>query len=143
MAICDYSLQSVQTRKAAVGDKLKTAAFGTGTTGFTDPDAPIMDRVAVCLLPGTELAFAEPVAISEIYGCYNKEFKETAHTLARFRQINKDDKFRHHDALEFPDGSIVLLTDLALHQTVTVLQLPAAPMDEHEAEEQRRVEYAG
>jgi hypothetical protein len=32
----------------------------------------------------------------------------------------------HHDALEFPDGQIVLVTRLTPGQTATVLQLPAA-----------------
>ena len=30
----------------------------------------------------------------------------------------------HHDALEFPDGQMVLLTDLRVGQRATVLQLP-------------------
>jgi hypothetical protein len=33
----------------------------------------------------------------------------------------------HHDALEFPDGKIVLLTHLCKGQRATVLQLPARP----------------
>jgi hypothetical protein len=32
--------------------------------------------------------------------------------LARFRQINKG-RPEHHDALEFPDGNVVLLTSCA------------------------------
>jgi hypothetical protein len=34
----------------------------------------------------------------------------------------------HHDALEFPDGHIVLLTQLCEGQHATVLQLPARPL---------------
>ena len=48
------------------------------------------------------------------------------HKTAIFRQINKDDPATHHDALEFPDGRIALLTFLKEGQTATVLQLPAA-----------------
>jgi hypothetical protein len=33
----------------------------------------------------------------------------------------------HHDALEFPDGKMVLLTDLWESQEATLLQLPAQP----------------
>jgi hypothetical protein len=33
----------------------------------------------------------------------------------------------HHDALEFPDGQIVLLTNLRVGQCATVLQLPVQP----------------
>jgi hypothetical protein len=46
---------------------------------------------------------------------------------AVFRQINKDKACSHHDALEFPDGQIVLLTTLGPGQRATVLQLPAEP----------------
>ena len=33
------------------------------------------------------------------------------HATAIFRQVNKNEPRRHHDALEFPDGRIVLLTE--------------------------------
>jgi hypothetical protein len=36
---------------------------------------------------------------------------------------------RDHDALEFPDGQIVLLTFLSEGQQATVLQLPAAAVE--------------
>ena len=49
----------------------------------------------------------------------------------------------HHDALEFPDGQIVLLTSLREGQQATVLQLPARPTTAREAEEQRRVAFSG
>ena len=48
------------------------------------------------------------------------------HKTAIFRQINQDREMVHHDALEFPDGQIVLLTFLSEGQQATVLQLPAA-----------------
>ena len=44
----------------------------------------------------------------------------------------------HHDALEFPDGQIVLLTRLCEGQHATVLQLPASPRATNEAEQQKR-----
>jgi hypothetical protein len=56
--MCDYSLHSVRSRPAKIGDKLMTKDFGTGTRGF----APVTDAsTAVCVLPGTELAFASEV----------------------------------------------------------------------------------
>ena len=61
------------------------------------------------------------------------------HTVARFRQLHKDDKLRHHDGLEFPEGQTVMLHDLEPGQTAHVLQLPAAPKTEAEAEEQQRL----
>src|SRR5437762_6670995 len=56
--MCDYSLHSIKSRPAKVGDKLTTRNFGTGTRGFAASENP---NVAVCVLPGTELAFAEEV----------------------------------------------------------------------------------
>jgi hypothetical protein len=115
--MCDYSLHSVRTRPAKVGEKLVTHNFGTGTRGF----AALGDcSVAVCLLPGTELAFETPVK----YQTALMFRTNTDHTVALFRQINKDAPHTHHDALEFPDGEIVLLTRLCEGQKATVLTLP-------------------
>ena len=44
----------------------------------------------------------------------------------------------HHDALEFPDGEIVLLTRLCEGQRARVLQLPAIPRPVNAAHAQRR-----
>ena len=41
-------------------------------------------------------------------GWFKKE--ELAHKVARFRHIKPGDPHVHHDALEFPNGKIVLLT---------------------------------
>ena len=61
--MCDYSLLNVRSRPAKVGDKLTTRDFGTGTRGFAGAE----DRaVAVCVLPGTELAFSSAVTIYKI-----------------------------------------------------------------------------
>ena len=44
--------------------------------------------------------------------------------VARFRNVNQDKPYAYHDALEFPDGEFVLLTELREGQHATVLQLP-------------------
>ena len=49
-----------------------------------------------------------------------------SHRTAIFRRINREHQWANHDALEFPDGEIVLLTYLLEDQEATVLQLPAA-----------------
>jgi len=49
----------------------------------------------------------------------------------------------HHDALEFPDGRIVLLTLPREGQRVMVLQLPVQPKTAEEAARQQRTAYAG
>src|ERR1700682_5486987 len=56
--MCDYSLQHVKSRPAKVGEKLRTRYFNTGTRAFAAPEDC---NTAVCLLPGTELAFTTPV----------------------------------------------------------------------------------
>ena len=76
--MCDYSLMHVKSRRAAVGDKLRTTNFGTGTRGFASPDDP---NTAVCVLPGTELAFDTGICA---YGAASP----SPHRTAIFRQIN-------------------------------------------------------
>jgi hypothetical protein len=137
--MCDYSLHQVQSRAAKVGDKLTTRNFGTGTRGFAAPENP---ATAVCVLPGTELAFSEEIAFVPPNGPRSDVHKAVFKT-AVFRQVNKDMPRMHHDALEFPDGRTVLLTDLCDGQAAVVLQLPAEPVTEAEAETQKRVEYIG
>src|SRR5215475_1008640 len=105
-SMCDYSLHSVNTRPAQVGDKLTSRLFETGTRGFCAPEDT---SVAVCVLPGTELSFTEEVRRLRPWPWSKGAIK---HRTAIFRQINKDVPTTHHDALEFPDGQIVLLTFL-------------------------------
>jgi len=117
--MCDYSLHQVASRPARVGDKLVTTRFpNTITRGFASVDEP---DVAVCLLAGTELAFDKEVQCETgIVFAWR-----LGHAVARFKQVNKGQSNLHNDALEFPDGKIVLLTKLCKGQRATVLQLPA------------------
>ena len=119
--MCDFSLEAVRSRPARVGDKLTTHAFNWATTGFCASEDKGM---AVCLLPGTELSFAEEVRRQRMPPWSRDVIK---HRTAIFRQINKKIPSTHHDALEFPDGKIVLLTFLEGGQQATVLQLPVTP----------------
>jgi len=122
--MCDYSLHNVKSRPAKVTDKLTTHAFNTGTRGFAAPEDV---ATAVCVLPGTELAFAKEVRYWQ-NGWLGWKVNTINHRTAIFRQINKDDPRTHHDALEFPDGQAVLLTDLCEGQEATVLQLPQSAL---------------
>lgn len=134
--MCDYSLQQVKSRPAAVGDKLVVTNFGTGTRGFA-PAGDLEAPVALCVLPGTELAFDRDITV---YGNPN----DIKSRVAVFAQINKEHPMMHHDALEIPGRpQPVLLTFLCEGQTATVLQLPAAPKTDAEREKQRRAEYVG
>jgi hypothetical protein len=116
-----------------------TRDFGTGTRGFAAADDL---GLAVCVMPGTELAFAGEVACLPA-GLLGWRTKTVNHQTAVFRQVNKDKLAAHHDALEFPDGQIVLLTVLSEDQAARVLQLPAPPATAVEADAQRRVTYVG
>jgi hypothetical protein len=120
--MCDYSLHLLTSRPAKVGDKLVTTKFENSITrGFATAEEP---TVAVCLLPGTEVAFEKDVVEYRHALLPNRKLGEK---VARFRQVNKDNPNTHHDALEFPSGQVVLLNRLCEGQHVTVLQLPASP----------------
>jgi hypothetical protein len=121
--MCDYSLELIASRPARVGDKLVSTRFPEAITrGFASVDEP---NVAVCLLPGTELAFNKEVQRET--ALVFRPRRQLGHRVAMFRQVNKHKPNVHHDALEFPDGQIVLLTHLCEGQHATVLQLPASP----------------
>jgi hypothetical protein len=137
--MCDYSLQYVETRPAKVGDKLVTTDFANSITrGFAAVGEP---NVAVCLLAGTEVAFEKEVERVSLSKWMPR--RKLGGKVARFRQVNKEEPHVHHDALEFPDGQIVLLTRLCVGQHATVLQLPAQTKSPAEAEAQGRVAYIG
>ena len=116
--MCDYSLHAMATRPAVVGETLISTTFrGTSTRGFASEREP---AVAVCMLPGTELAFAQDVK-------YDSRWiwtRTIGFRVGKFNMINPHVKERHHDAIEFPDGSFVLVTQLCQGQRATVLQLP-------------------
>jgi hypothetical protein len=130
-SMCDYSLHHVATRPAKIEDRLVTTKFhNTITRGFAAVNDP---RVAVCLMPGTELAFDRDVECEAALAIFPT--KKLGQRVARFRQINVEQPTMHHDALEFPDGQVVLLTSLCDNQYATVLQMPAAPRVKTEATE--------
>jgi len=131
--MCDFSLEFVASRPARVGDKLVSTRFDNSfTRGFAAVGEP---GVAVCLLPGTELAFQRPVECKRGWGVLPNLVIED--TVARFQQINMDKPKAHHDALEFPNGQIVLLHNLVEGQQTSVLQLPVKEHDVHAVGEVR------
>jgi hypothetical protein len=132
--MCDYSLDLVASRPAKVGDELVTTKFQNSMTrGFAAIGEP---NVAVCLLPGTEVAFQKEVKYERFFTLFPDV--KLGKKVARFRQINTGKPSVHHDALEFPDGETVLLTRLCEGQHATVLQLPASPRPVNAADGQKR-----
>lgn len=112
-------LNLVDSQPAKVGDRLVTTDFAKpGTRGFA---AVGKLDVAVCLVPGTELAFEKDIR-------YHHRFSSLrfciSHKIARFRRFNMDGPSAGHDALELADGRIVMLAELAAGQTATVMQIP-------------------
>ncbi len=132
--MCDYSILNVNTRDAEVGDKLIVTHFTSGTRGFAREEDG--NRIATCLLPGTEIAFKDK-------SVWTLQSVALPFNTAIFRQKNKEVPTVHHDYLEFPDGRSAALAYLTEGQEATVLQLPAKPKNKAEEEEQRRVEYVG
>jgi len=135
--MCDYSLDLVASRPAKVDDKLVTTKFQNSMTrGFATIGEP---NVAVCLLPGTEIAFEKEVKYERFFALFPiMKFGKLGKKVAQFRQINVGKPMVHHDALEFPDGETVLLTRLCEGQHATVLQLPASSRPVRAAEGQNR-----
>jgi hypothetical protein len=130
--MCDYSLHEVASRPAKVGEKLVSTSFDNSITrGFAAVGEP---DVAVCLLPGTELAFEHEVEYEPRFHLLHPT-RTVASKVARFRRINPERPHAHHDALEFADGQVVLLTRISPGQVATVLQLPAAEAQARRAEQ--------
>ena len=129
--MCDYSLHAVASRPAQVGETLITTAFPrTSTRGFASESAP---EIAVCMLPGTELAFASNVK-------YQSQWlwpRAVESRVGKFSVLDPQLPQRHHDAVEFPDGSRVLVTQLVPGQRVTVLQLPVSSQNSKPAPKER------
>jgi hypothetical protein len=131
----DYSLHALATRVAQVGEILVSTKFPLTTTrgfgGVNDPE------IAICLRPGTEIAFERDVLAEGMM--LRKNIRDR---LARFRQIDLDQPNHHHDALEFSNGTIVMVTDLVPGQKATVLQLPAESVEKSDGLEQGELHAA-
>jgi hypothetical protein len=135
--MCAYSLHAQKTRDAVLDETLVTYRFSTMTTGFGPADhnqgkatshlASALNELAVCLRPGTELAFEEPVQSYVEGEMYNSSIPlkhGPEETVAVFTQTELT-PFRHHDGLTLADGTFVLLNMLKPGQRARVLQLPS------------------
>ena len=124
--MCDYSLHGVPPDPQRSAISWCQDSFGIPLTrGFSSVEEP---NVAVCLSPGTEIAFQDEVQreLTAFQFIFSKKAKRAIpHKVARFSQLDMDNPCTHHDALEFPDGQTVLLTHLRAGQHAIVLQLPA------------------
>lgn len=122
--MCDYSLHAVASRPAKAGETLVTTGFcGTPTRGFAAKDEA---DIAVCLLPGTELAFEQEVRYSRGWW-----FGSVSSCVARFCKIEARTPAQHRDALSFPDGRTVLVNELSKGQYARVIQLPVTEQEQN------------
>jgi len=118
--MCDYSLEQVASAPATTGQQLVVTRFPPFMTrGFAEIGNP---GVAICLLPGTEVAFEAEVKAEPTFPWMPK--RQIGERLARFRQVDLEKRTTHHDVLEFANGEIVLVNRIILGQIATVLQLP-------------------
>ena len=115
--MCDYSLEHVASRPARVGELLRTTKF-TYTCGFSSIDDP---QVAVCLQPGTEIAFANAVRYRAVPFLPTRTIPET---VARFRKSIPTLRIHITMLWSSPTPEIILLTHLKADQIATVIQLP-------------------
>ena len=76
--------------------------------------------------PGSELAFKENITEGgSFFSLWNAKVHD--YKVGKVVQINTDNAYMHHDAIELPDGKIVLINNLNANTKATVLQLPAEP----------------
>jgi hypothetical protein len=136
--MCDYSLHSVKSRSAKVGDKLRTRDFGTGTRGFAASEDA---NVAVCVLPGTELGFAAEVRClaTGLFALARQSRQSQNSDLSANQQGQDGHASRCVGISGWPDRA----ADICEDQQATVLQLPAEPKTAVEVQSQRRVAYIG
>jgi len=126
--MCDYSLHTVASRPAKAADSLVSTEFrGSLTRGFASSDD---STTAVCLLPGTEIEFERDVCVRGLI--FHKKIRDR---MARFRKLYFEDPNQHHDAFDFSNGTVVMLTHLLPGQKARVLQLPADPAKHNEKRE--------
>ena len=111
--MCDYSLHAVASRPAKVGETLITTTFPrTSTRGFAAESEPGM---AVCLLPGTELAFEQNVKYDQGWIWT----RTTSFRVAKFGVVEPNVPHRHHDArMHGADQHVGLV---ALHELIRVV----------------------
>src|SRR5262249_14273896 len=113
--MCDYSLHHVASRPAKGRDKLvitelaRSSARGFAAVGEHGAKLVIHDdppKVAVCLLPGTELAFDDDeVRYDRAFSLFGKA--RVNHKVARFRQIDINDPHTPYHTFKLPNSHIL------------------------------------
>ena len=87
--MCDYSLHAIASRPAKVGEKLVSTEFtGIPSRGFATEAEP---KVAICLLPGTELALEADVKCDPFWFWR----KTSPFRVARIRKMEPNVSHRH------------------------------------------------
>jgi hypothetical protein len=129
--MCDFSLHAAAQKPAEKGHKMKTARLaytGGSSGGFFDADDP---SVAVCLQPGTEVAFDKPPLLRRGFRAFvpsiiRRGLGEGLPQMATFRKVDLSKTHTHHDALEFVGGRVVKIDDLKTGLSARVVSLPVS-----------------
>jgi hypothetical protein len=132
--MCDYSLHAAAQKPAEKGQKMKTArlTYTAGSSGgFFDADDP---NVAICLQPGTEVAFDKPPLLRRGYFAFvpsmiRRQLGQGLPQVATFRKVDTANERAHHDALEFAGGRVVKIDELKAGLSAKVVSLPAIARD--------------
>lgn len=110
--MCDYSIAAKNKISATKGQKLETSKFNLhSSTGFALQGGD--GETAVCLLPGTELAFTRDIIGDANHG-----------RVARFRRLYPEKTHAYHDHLEFANGKVIPIGILPVGLEAEVVQLP-------------------
>jgi hypothetical protein len=131
--MCDYSLEGYRSREAKVGDQLVSGQFTGSGMGMMDANDRSITAGFVCLKPGTEVQFTSPPQDNHGSAVGGDEL------VARFNQIDKENRSSYHDCFEFPNGHRLMVSFMAGGIHVNVLQLPAEPLNVEQQMEQHGV----
>jgi hypothetical protein len=132
--MCDYSLESYQSRDAIEGERLVTRRFQSGSQGFVSPECP---EVAVCLEEGMQLVLrALPEKLQ-------REKNVGEEVIVSFAYLNRNQRrwwafwsldSYYRDGLLFPNGQSIAINKLPEGLEADVLTtVLAAPASERES----------
>jgi hypothetical protein len=118
----DDTLEQQLNRPARAGDRIQTTAFRQlAMNGFCSAGNT---RIAVCLLPGTEIVFDDPLTEGEGPSAFHAHAPHVERRMASFCTIENHLAHARCGALAFADGHVVPLTRVHPGQLATVVQLP-------------------
>ena len=118
--MCDYSLETYQSRPARLGETYETHSFPSQTVGFI---APGDTAIAVCMAYDTRLKLLDiPGKVQRAYNVRTEEEVIFARTETGL----------HHDGVQFANGVQVTLQQLGPGVKAIPVDILLAPVKEPE-----------